>query len=61
MNPATVVAVLLALGGAVALGLGLGGASLPRCEAAASRIALFGGGGIAVVLGAAIGATQLLR
>ena len=60
VNPATMVAALLALGGAVALGLGLGGASLPRCEAAASRIALFGGGAIAVVLGAAIGATQLL-
>ena len=60
LNPATIVAVLLALGGAVAVGLGLGGASLPRCEAAASRIALLAGGSIAVVLGAAIAATQLL-
>ena len=61
VNPATVVAVLLALGGAVALGLGVGGASLPRCEAAASRIALLAGGGIAAMLGAVIGVTQLMR
>lgn len=61
VNPATVVAALLVLGGAIGLGLGIGGASLPRCEAVASRISLVAGGGIAVVLGAAIGATQLLR
>ena len=60
INPATVVAAVLVLGGALALGLGLGGASLPRCEAAASRVALLAGGGIAVVLGAAIGASQLV-
>ena len=61
INPATLVAVVLLLGGALGLGLGMGGASLPRCEAVASRVALLGGGGVAVVLGAAIGATQLLR
>ena len=60
VNPATGVAALLALGGALALGLGFGGFSLPRCEAAASRVALLGGGTIALVLGSAIGATQLL-
>ena len=59
-NPATLVATLLVLGGALGLGLGLGGASLPRCEAAASRIALLAGGSVAVVLGAAIGASQLV-
>ncbi|HYI67950.1 MAG TPA: copper resistance protein CopC [Candidatus Limnocylindrales bacterium] len=60
ITPATVVAALLVLGGALALGLGIGGASLPRCEVVASRIALLGGGGVAVVVGAAIGATRLL-
>jgi hypothetical protein len=59
-NPASVVAGLLILGGALGLGLGLGGATLPRCEAAASRIALLAGGGIAVMLGVAIGASQLV-
>ena len=61
LNPATIVAVLLFLGGAIAVGLGFGGASLPRCDPSASRVALLGGGGVAVVLGAAIGLTQLLR
>ena len=60
LNPATAVAAMLVLGGALGLGLGLGGASLPRCEAAASRIALLAGGGVAVAMGAAIGASQLL-
>jgi putative copper export protein len=60
INPATAVAVMLILGGALGLGLGLGGASLPRCEAAASRLALLGGGAVAVLLGAAIGASQLV-
>ncbi len=60
LNPASAVAALLALGGALALGLGLGGFSLPRCEAAASRIALLAGGSVAAILGAAIGVTQLV-
>ena len=60
VNPATVVAALLALGGALGVGLGIGGATLPRCEATASRIGLLVGGGTAVMLGAAIGWTQLV-
>lgn len=60
VNPATAVAAFLVVGGALGLGLGIGGASLPRCESMASRIALFAGGGTAVILGAAIGSTQLL-
>ena len=60
VNPATAIAALLVIGGALGLGLGIGGASLPRCEAVASRIALLAGGGTAVVLGVAIGSTQLL-
>lgn len=60
LNPATVVAALLLLGGALGAGLGLGGMHLPRCEAAASRLALLGGGAIAVVMGALIGASRLL-
>jgi len=60
ITPATVVAALLLLGGALGVGLGLGGAHLPRCERDASRIALIGGGGVAAVLGALIGATRLV-
>ena len=52
---------LVCLGLVLALGLGIGGANLPRCEAVASRVALLGGGSVALILGAAIGATQLLR
>lgn len=60
LDPATGVAVALLLGGALGLGLGLGGMPLPRCEAATSRIALVGGGTIATLLGAMIGASKLL-
>jgi hypothetical protein len=49
----------LLLGGALGLGLGLGGWPLPRCEPAASRIALLAGGGVAVILGALVGASRL--
>jgi copper transport protein len=59
INPATMIAGLLVIGGGLGLGLGLGGASLPRCEAVASRIALLGGGGAALVLGALIGLGRL--
>jgi hypothetical protein len=55
INPGTIVALLLVVGGALGLGLGLGGMSLPGCEAAASRLALRGGGTIALVLGILIG------
>jgi copper transport protein len=59
LEPPVAIALLLVLGGALGLGLGLGGMSLPRCEAAASRLALLGGGATAVVLGALIGASRL--
>jgi len=42
------------------VGLGLGGVPLPRCEPAASRLALLGGGAIGVVLGGIIGAWRLV-
>jgi copper transport protein len=60
IDPATLVAAVLVLAGGLGLGLGLGGASLPRCEAAASRIALLAGGGIAVALGGLIGVSRLI-
>ena len=60
LDPTLGVAALLLLGGALGLGLGLGGARLPRCEALASRLALITGGGVAAGLGALIGATRLL-
>jgi len=59
LNPATVVAATLLLAGALGLGLGLGGARLPRCEPAASQIALVTGGGVAALLGALIWVTRL--
>ena len=61
LNPGSIVAGLLVVGGALGLGLGLGGARLPRCDVVASRVTLVGCGGVAVVLGVAIGAVQLLR
>lgn len=60
LDPATAVAAALLIGGALGLGLGLGGMPLPRCEAAASRVALVGGGTIAALLGLLIGGTRLL-
>jgi len=60
LNPATAVAALLLLAGALGLGLGLGNMRLPRCERAASRIALVGGGVTAVLVGTMIGASRLL-
>jgi hypothetical protein len=56
----TLIGALLAMGGAVGLGLGLGGAKLPRCERLASRIALVGGGVVGVALGILIGASELV-
>ncbi|MEO5986421.1 MAG: copper resistance protein CopC [Candidatus Limnocylindria bacterium] len=56
---AVIAAVLLLLGG-LGTGLGLGGARLPRCEPAASRIAMVGGGAVAVILGATIGIGRLV-
>ena len=59
-TPATAVAAMLLVGGALGIGLGLGGGRLPRTDPAASRMALRVGGVTAVVLGAAIGLDRLL-
>jgi hypothetical protein len=59
LDPVLGVAAALLLGGALGIGLGLGGARLPRCEALASRIALIGGGTVAVALGLLVGLTKL--
>ena len=55
----TVIALLLVVIGALGLGLGLGSMALPRCDPSASRVALLGGGTVAVLLGAVIGAALL--
>jgi copper transport protein len=60
LAPGSLIAVLLAVGGAIGLGLGLGGFSLPRCEALASRVALTGGGVIGLALGMLIGVQALV-
>lgn len=60
LNPATAVAALLVVAGALGVGLGLGNMRLPRCERAASRIALVGAGVTAVLVGTMIGASRLL-
>lgn len=60
LDPALGIAAILVVGGALGLGLGLGGMRIPRCEAAASRVALLGGGSIAVLLGGLIGAGRLV-
>jgi copper transport protein len=57
---ALVAGLLLAVGGLLALGLGLGGMVLPRTEATASRVALLGGGAAAAVTGLAIGVGRLV-
>ena len=56
----TVIALILVILGALALGLGLGGVALPRCDAAASRGALMTGGAVSVALGLAMGIGALL-
>lgn len=55
-----VIAALLLIGGALSIGLGLGGTRLPRCDAKASRVALGAGGAVATLLGLLIGAGRLL-
>jgi len=55
-----VIAIGLGVGGAVGLGLGLGGFILPRCERLASRVALIGGGAVAVALALLIGLRQFV-
>ena len=59
LDPALGLGVVLFVGGALGLGLGLGGAPLPRCDAVASRLALLTGGAVAAVLGLLIGSTRL--
>jgi hypothetical protein len=60
LDPALVIGGLLALVGAVGLGIGLGGGRLPRCDQRASRLALTGGGMVAAILGVAIGLERLV-
>ena len=55
----TAVAGILVVGGALALGVALGGGRLPRCDPDASRIALRAGGVAALALGIAIGIDRL--
>jgi hypothetical protein len=59
LDPTLGIAAILVVGGALGLGLGIGGMRLPRCEAVASRIALIAGGVTAGVLGALIGLGRL--
>ena len=61
LTPVVAIAAVLLLGGALGLGLGAGGWPLPRCDAAASRLALLAGGSAALVTGTAIGIDSLLR
>ena len=58
-DPVSGVAIVLLLGGALGLGLGLGGARLPRCEVIASRVSLLAGGITGVLLGGAIAVEKL--
>jgi copper transport protein len=60
LDPTLGIAAMLVAGGALGLGLGLGGMRLPRCEALASRVALLGGGAVAMVLGGVIGVGRLV-
>jgi copper transport protein len=59
LEPGLLIGLALLGGGALSVGLGIGGTRLPRCEAAASRIALSGGGAVAVALGVLIGLGRL--
>jgi putative copper export protein len=60
LNPGSGLAILLVVGGALGLGLGIGGMPLPRCDAAASRVALIGGGTVGALLGVLIGLQALM-
>jgi hypothetical protein len=60
LDPTLGIAAMLVVGGALGLGLGLGGMRLPRCEAVASRVALLGAGAVAIVLGGVIGIGRLV-
>ena len=56
----TIAGAVLLVGGALAIGVALGGGRLPRCEPAASRIALGAGGAVALVLALGIGLERLV-
>lgn len=60
LNPGSLIALILAVGGTLGIGLGLGGQPLPRCDARTSRLALLAGGGVSLALGAILGVTTLL-
>jgi hypothetical protein len=60
LEPTLGIAAMLVVGGALGLGLGVGGMRLPRCEAVASRQALLVGGSVAALLGVLIGVGRLL-
>jgi copper transport protein len=60
VDPVAIVSLALLVGGALGVGLGVGGWRLPRCDAAASRLVLLVGGTIGGLLGLAIGASSLL-
>lgn len=57
---ALIAGLLLLVGGMLGIGLGIGGWTLPRCEATASRLALLGGGALAAASGLAIGVGRLV-
>ncbi len=57
----SVIALILVVGGALGLGLGLGGVALPRCDAATSRGALVVGGAVSIALGLAMGHREAAR
>ncbi|HEX2222433.1 MAG TPA: copper resistance CopC family protein, partial [Candidatus Limnocylindria bacterium] len=59
LDVGTGLAAMLVLGGAEADAQRAGGSRLPRCEAAASRLALLGGGTVALLLGVVIGVARL--
>ena len=60
LTAGSAIAFLLGAGGALALGLGFGGVGLPRCDAAASRVALVSGGAVSIVLGLVIGIERIV-
>jgi copper transport protein len=60
LDPGFGAAAVLFVAGALGVGMGLGGMTLPRCEPIASRLALVGGGAVAAVLGSTIAASRLI-
>lgn len=60
LDPGSLTGIVLLVGGAVAIGLGIGGLRLPRCDPRASRLALIVGGVAAALLGGGIGLERTL-